>query len=418
MLFDAYLNLPPEQRLADVKRRFSTKVEAALHYSWSHTDPAEKVCLLMLALLSLSESDQTPASFSKQRVANYYRNANRILKRLVRRGVVIEQNGNLAIFSTVFAEWIRDELQDTQPSSESYSAWLNEPARQSSLKQIKHSVVDEVTGRLLPVIKANSRDWILGWLMRARDVDGVVALLRLLRDPAESGEGDISAEAIVKPLIMTEGKTDWKHLKAAWLTVKAAGYFADLEIEFSEYEENIKMGSADLRNICAHSSKLPQVRPIICIFDRDEPKIMRSVSVADKAYKDWGNNVFSFIIPVPDHRQDAPNISIEFYYTDSEIMQPDQHGRRLFLSEEFLPSSRHKSENLTCTDLNKIKRQDVSIIDNQVFDRHHRNVALPKSQFADYILQQEEGFNDFEVSEFTKIFDIIAMILQDNRPLG
>jgi len=425
LLFDASFYLPPEQRLADVKRRFSSKVSGALRYSWSHTDPAEKACpesskdhLLMLALLSRTSGGETPASFSKQRVANYYRSANRILERLIRRGVVIGENGRLAIFSTVFAEWIRDELQDTQPSSESYEAWLNEPATQSTLRsvRIKDSVVDEVTEQLLPLIKHNYRDLMIGWLMRARDVDGVVALLRLLAEEPERHEGDISGKTIIRPLIMTEGKTDWKHLKAAWLRLKAAGEFDDLEIEFSEYEENIKMGSADLRNICAHSSKLPQARPIICIFDRDEPKIMRSVSVADKAYKEWGNHVFSFIIPVPDHRQGAPNISIEFYYTDSEIMQADKHGRRLFLSSEFHPSSRHKSQDLTCTDLNKVKRQDVSIIDNQVFDRHHRNVALPKSQFADYILQQEEGFNDFEVSEFSQIFDIIAMIMKENSP--
>jgi hypothetical protein len=384
LLFDAHLNLLPASGggLANLKRSFRAEVEGALAYSWSHTKPAEKVCLLMLALLSRSSGGEAPASFRSPRLANYYRTANRILERLIKRGVVIEQNGNLAIFSTVFAEWIRDELQDTQPSSESYEAWLNEPARQSSLKRIKDSVVDEVTKQLFPVIKPNSRDWILGWLMRARDVDGVVALLRLLTEELESREGDISAETIVKPLIMTEGKTDWKHLKAAWRTVKAAGLFKELEIEFEEYEEEIKMGSSELRNLCVHSSKIPQVRPIICIFDRDEPKIMRSVSVADKAYKGWGNNVFSFIIPVPDHRQESPNISIEFYYTDSEIMQADKHGRRLFLSDEFNPSSRHKHEDLTCTDLNKVKRKDVSIIDNQVFDRHHRNVALPKSPKA------------------------------------
>ena len=424
LLFDAHLALRPASlgRLANLKLRFKAEVEGALHYSWSHTDPAEKVGLLMLALLSLSEA---PASFSKQRWANYYRNANQILTPLVRRGVVIEQNGRVAIFSIVFAEWIRNELQNTQSSSESYEVWLNEPATQSKLKRIKDSVVEEVTEQLLPVIKHNYRDLMIGWLMRARNIEGVMALLRLLCLPAEPREGDISAETSVEPLIMTEGKTDWKHLKAALLRLKAdsSGYFDDLEIEFSEYEENIKMGSADLRNICAHSSKLPQARPIICIFDRDEPKIMRSVSVADKPYKEWGNNVFSFIIPVPEHRQGTPNISIEFYYTDSEIMQADQHGRRLFLpdfagqvSSEFHPSSRHKNQDLTCTDLNKVKRQDVSIIDNQVFDRHHRNVALPKSQFADYILQQEEGFNDFDVSEFRQIFDIIAMIMKENSP--
>ena len=188
--------------------------------------------------------------------------------------------------------------------------------------------------------------------------------------------------------------------------------YSDYYKSFEEYEEDLKMGSAELKNLCQHSSKIAQVRPIICIFDRDEAKIIKQVSEQNQAYKEWGGNVFSFIIPVPDHRVAAPNISIEFYYTDDEIKRPDKHGRRLFLSSEFHPSSRHKRADLTCTDLNKINRKDVTIIDDKVFDKHHKNVALPKSQFADYILQQQEGFNDFDISEFQKIFDIIGMIIE------
>jgi RNA-directed DNA polymerase len=149
-------------------------------------------------------------------------------------------------------------------------------------------------------------------------------------------------------------------------------------------------------------------------MDREEARIIKQVSDANQAYKDWGGNDFSFIIPVPAHLGTTPNISIEFYYSDADIKRLDKQGRRLFLSDEFHPSSRHKRDDLTCTDLSKIKRKDVSIIDDRVFDGHNKNVALPKSQFADYILLQEEGFNDFDVSEFQKIFDIIVMIIEEN----
>lgn len=101
--------------------------------------------------------------------------------------------------------------------------------------------MEEVTEHLLPVIKPNYRDWILGWLMSAPNSSKVVELLRLLTKKLEPREGDISDDTTIKPLIMTEGKTDWKHLKAAWLKLKASGHFPDLEIEFEEYEEQIKM---------------------------------------------------------------------------------------------------------------------------------------------------------------------------------
>ena len=371
----------------------------------------EKIYLTILALLGLKEGGETPARFSRKKLTTYYYTTSPVLERLIRRGLVIEEKGHVGIFSIVFAEWIRDELREAPPDVLAVNAWLNEPATQNSLEYIHKSVYDEVRERLLPIIKPHYRDWTLTWLVNARNVKSVVELLLLL---AEEPDSDQLAQTSVKPLIMTEGKTDWKHLKAALKKLKEAGHYADLEIEFSEYEDELQMGSNELKNLCQHSSKIFQSRPIICIFDRDEAKIIKQVSDAKRAYKEWGNNVFSFIIPLPDHRIATPNISLEFYYTNSEIKRLDKQGRRLFLSDEFHPSSRHKREDLTCTDLSKIKRKDVSIIDDRVFDGHNKNVALPKSQFADYIHQQEEGFNDFNVSEFQKIFDIIVMIMNGN----
>jgi hypothetical protein len=412
LLFDASLNLPSAspERLPIVLRRFSDKAEGALRYSWSHTNEVEKIYLTILALL-YRESGETPASFSRKRLTNYYYTTDRALDRLIRRGLVIEQKGNVGIFSSVFAQWIRNELRETRPSLPAYHAWLNFEATQNRLKYIKKNVVDQVTVRLLPIIKPHYRDWVMNWLMNASHLKSVVKLLLLL---AEESDGDQLGETVVKPLIMTEGKTDWKHLKSALKKLKEAGHYASLEIEFSEYEDDLQMGSNDLKNLCQHASKIVQLRPLLCIFDRDEARIIKQVSDANQAYKDWGGNVFSFIIPVPDHRVTTPNISIEFYYTDAEIKRLDKQGRRLFLSDEFHPSSRHKRDDLTCTDLSKIKRKDVSIIDDRVFDGDNKNVALPKSQFADYIRKLQESFNDFEVSEFQKIFDIIVMIIEEN----
>jgi hypothetical protein len=346
-----------------------------------------------LALL-YKEEGETPASFSREKLTSYYYTTRPVLERLIRRGLVTLEKGHVGIFSSVFAEWIRDELRETPPDVPAVNAWLNEPATQNRLQYIKKSVYDSVRERLLPVIKPHYRDWTLLWLINARHVKSVVALLLLLTEESDSEQ----YSEVVKPLIMTEGKTFCAHLKAALKKLTEAGHYASLEIEFSEYEDELQMGSNDLKNLCQHSSKIVQLRPIICLFDRDETKIIKQVSVANHAYKDWGNNVFSFIIPVPDHRVATPNISIEFYYTNSEIKRLDKQGRRLFLSDEFHPSSRHKREDLTCTDLSKIKRKDVSIIDDRVFDGHHKNVALPKNQFADNILKQEEGMGDFNVS--------------------
>jgi RNA-directed DNA polymerase len=217
-------------------------------------------------------------------------------------------------------------------------------------------------------------------------------------------------DSLPRPLIVTEGKTDWKHLKSALARLQELGHFRELDIEFWEYEEN-DMGSAGLKSFCKEHAKVPQDRRFICIFDRDEPRIFREVH--DEPYKDWGNNTFSFAIPVPSHRKDTPEISIEFYYTDGEITRTDPNSRRLFLNSEFdNRSGRHRAEDLNCTLLSKIHHTDrITIIDDRVFNREDENVALPKDDFANYVLSQADGFDDFDFSEFTAIFDIVSMII-------
>lgn len=254
LLFDAHLNLSPEERLKNVKLRFTDQVRETLRYSWSHTDKVERFYLTMLALLALKES---AAYFSKKRLTNYYYTTDQTVERLINRGLLIEQKESVAIFSIVFAEWIRDELRERRPSQKAYNAWLNDSETQGSLKYLKKTVLSEVTESVLPVIKPKFRDWVISWLLNAGDVKGVVALLQVLHSKGmitEGSDSTVLAESVLKPLIYTEGKTDWKHLKAAWQKLKAAGYYSYLEIEFEEYEEEIKMGSAELKNLCQHSS--------------------------------------------------------------------------------------------------------------------------------------------------------------------
>lgn len=219
---------------------------------------------------------------------------------------------------------------------------------------------------------------------------------------------------LLRPLVITEGKTDWKHLKNAIQHIKEASQSSDLQVEFKEYEDDNQMGGPKLKEFCAQASLVQQMQTTIAIFDRDDPEILRQVTVPGQPYKHWGHNVYSFAIPIPDHRTDTPNISIEFYYTDDEIRQPDSKGRRLYISTEFNPrSDKHSIDpQVNCTELNKIGSARIAVIDNRVFNAANENVALPKSDFADYVLNRAPGFDRFDVSEFRKIFDVIEQILR------
>lgn len=225
----------------------------------------------------------------------------------------------------------------------------------------------------------------------------------------------IGSRSKVVPTIFTEGKTDWKHLKIAHSKVTEARHFSDLNISFHEYEDEMNAGDMEMLETCKRRAKASNTEPHIYIFDRDNPKILKAIMEDGKPYKNWGNNIFSFAIPLPDHRTSTPNISIEFYYSDEEIKRYDQAGRRLFLSCEFNSKSGKHTDDRTinCSDRQKYSA-DMVVIDHDVYDSNDQNIALSKSRFAEYVLNQETNFSDFNFSAFTKIFAVIELIIKDN----
>jgi RNA-directed DNA polymerase len=221
----------------------------------------------------------------------------------------------------------------------------------------------------------------------------------------------VTPSPLAKPMIYTEGKTDWKHLKVAFAALKKMGLFGQLDVQFLEYGDETPMGNGELLKMCQAVSKIPHETPQIFIFDRDKPDIVKQVTDTDKTYKIWGNNVFSFAIPVPAHRKDVSDVCIEFYYQDKDIRRSDENGRRLYLSDEFdSKNGRHKSLNIYTTS-QKIRK--LTLIDSQVFDFSGESVALSKDTFAELIANGNPQFQNVDFSEFGKIFDVIVTILRD-----
>ena len=83
-------------------------------------------------------------------------------------------------------------------------------------------------------------------------------------------------------LIVTEGKTDWKHLKAAFQRLGGQGLYRDIDIEFLENEN--PRGDEALLTMCANYSETKHGRLVIFVFDRDNPGIVKKVS-GDETYK-------------------------------------------------------------------------------------------------------------------------------------
>lgn len=222
----------------------------------------------------------------------------------------------------------------------------------------------------------------------------------------------IELEKSTKSIIITEGKTDWKHLKKALERFKNQGLYTNIDIEFLEYEENIKMGNSSLDSMVEAFKKTAQHKKIIFMFDRDNNEIYKKY--ANDEFKNHLNNVYSFCIPKIDDTLDK--ISIEFYYKEDDLKTLDKNNRRLFLSSEFNQKTAvSKCKNFVTGDKNKVTKS-LMIIDDMVYslddEECKTNLALSKSSFAENILNDVSDFDSLDIEEFKKIFNVIENILK------
>ena len=140
-----------------------------------------------------------------------------------------------------------------------------------------------------------------------------------------------------KPLIITEGKTDWKHIKKALERFQKDELYTDLDIQFKEYED-MNMGDGELDRMVQTYCKVEQSKKYIFMFDRDNHKYVNTY--AKKEFNNHNNNVYSFCIPkISD---ELNGICIEFYYKKEDLRTTDKDGKRIFLGDEFLDNGNSK----------------------------------------------------------------------------
>lgn len=236
-----------------------------------------------------------------------------------------------------------------------------------------------------------------------------------------------------KPLVVTEGKTDWIHLKAAYCHLKTVedhkAIFEGMDIEFLEFIDD--MGDTQLCSLCKSTSKVKRDNAVIFIADADKPTVTKDLAAipptADttgpvKHYRfhstDGCSKTYSFILPIPQHRELTPLISIEHYYTDdqikSEVECSDGIKRRLYIGREF--DSTGMGDGVRCGKKSSNKCGDgrIDLIDDDVYKAEKgstANIALPKIDFAEHIAKRNAPFENVDYESFIPIFEIIREIL-------
>lgn len=218
---------------------------------------------------------------------------------------------------------------------------------------------------------------------------------------------------IKKPIVITEGKTDWKHLKAAWNKLKSDEEYKDFDLEIIEYD--FDFGDSKLHSLLNQYKLFPHKYKVIGIFDCDEQN-GKAIHVSGGKRK-YGSNIWGMSIPIPDFRvYNESGISIEFLYKNEDLKKLDANGRRLFVTSEFNENGRLK-ENKTIGVKNNhdvknyILSEKEKIQADEVIDIEGKSLALSKEDFARNILESVGDFANVDIEAFKAVFNRLKEIL-------
>ena len=217
-----------------------------------------------------------------------------------------------------------------------------------------------------------------------------------------------------KPVVITEGKTDWKHLKAALTYFKENHEYEDIDVEILEYD--FDFGDSKLHNLLNQYKTFLHRYKIIGIFDCDEAN-GRNIHSAGGT-KEYGENIWGMSIPIPDYRNyNTSGISIEFLYKDEELKRQDENGRRIYITSEFEENGRLKSDHRIGVKNNHdvknyILPEREKIQADEVIDIDGNSLALSKEQFATNILEKNGDFANVNFEAFRPVFDRLLSILK------
>lgn len=225
----------------------------------------------------------------------------------------------------------------------------------------------------------------------------------------------VKLESLTKPLVITEGKTDIKHI------LKAKEKLGVTDLEFDVIQDNQQPdGDSNLHKLLEQAAHIGNKNIIIGVFDRDLKKTVEDIEKNGQQIKDFGNNVYAFCIPLPESRRinGEEDISIEFLYSDEEIHSTLNNGCSLFFGDEFSARTGRHNIDKTLTLSNQSDRGKHKIVENNggqaVYNEQEENILAKKDDFANAISADEIKISEESWNNFKPIFDTIRLILQKN----
>lgn len=216
-------------------------------------------------------------------------------------------------------------------------------------------------------------------------------------------------------VVFCEGHSDALHLQAALQWFWGEGMYTDLRVIWYRYPKDFEMSNSELKKQLIQRAKWASDNDLeIYLFDRDDTHYL------DMAHPDGSpichaENIYSMLLPTVPHRK-SPNVCIEHYYKNDDLLKKDADGRRIFLSTEFdVETACCKTEKVTTTRRKALRCDYEYILDYGVLDQYERNVALPKMTFAKNVLNQVPPFDKMDFTHFGLIFDSILAIIKEAK---
>lgn len=217
-------------------------------------------------------------------------------------------------------------------------------------------------------------------------------------------------EEVGKVIVLTEGKTDLKHIKFSFEQLNLDAEILS-KIDYYDFKNNNTLGD-ELENLLDKLSNIPRSNIIIGIFDRDKHVWTPD---AGKSYISMRNNVFKFNIPALENseRQLESKICIEHYYSNTEI-ETATDGGHLYMAKDFNEFGMSSDGNWIFQNFSQNRSlTPISIIDsaNKHLQRFSAEAKIiSKDDFANYVISHPTEFN---FDNFKKIFKVITDIIAD-----
>jgi len=109
------------------RSEFAQQAEPHFSYMWSHSSASEKITLVAILALQAMKTNHPDLEISVEMIRKIYARAPEDIKSLTKRGLIVDYDNQISLFSSSYNDWIALELTASsgeEESEESLEAWV------------------------------------------------------------------------------------------------------------------------------------------------------------------------------------------------------------------------------------------------------------------------------------------------------